>query len=509
MSELSAARRWTALGALTLGLLLISVDATVLGLALPKLTEDLHPSATELLWIGDAYSFVLAGLLVTMGSLGDRIGRKKLLLIGAIGFGLASIPAAFAPTAGVLIAARVLLGVAGATLMPSTLSLIRNIFTDPKERSVAIGIWGASASAGAALGPLVGGLLLDHFWWGSVFLINIPVMLILVVVGAKVLPESRDPHPGPWDLPSVGLSMVGVVGVVYGIKEIAAYGVAEPFAWIVGAVGIVGLVLFVRRQRRLESPLVDIQLFANIRFSGAVLADLLAIVGLTAVAFFLSQFLQLVQGYSALEAGVREMPAVVAAGVGALSAGRLAARTSQRIVVATGLMLIGLGLAGTAWVAVGTPYLLLALLMLAIGLGAGLSTTVTADLILSSVRKEKAGAASAISETAYELGTALGIAILGSILTVVYRAQVVAPVGADASAVRDSIGGAFDAAAKLPATAARMLVASARNAFVEGLQLAAGVGAFLLVGAAIAAWFMLRGRPVEADSAEPVEALPR
>ncbi|WP_279583077.1 MFS transporter [Fodinicola feengrottensis] len=428
---------------------------------------------------------------------------KKLLLIGAVGFGLASIPAAYAPTAGVLIAARVLLGVAGATLMPSTLSLIRNIFTDPKQRSLAIGIWGSAASAGAAVGPLVGGLLLDHFWWGSVFLINIPVMVLLVVIGAKVLPESRDPHPGRWDLPSVGLSMVGVVGVVYAIKEIAAYGPAQPFAWIAGVAGAVALVLFGRRQKQLESPLVDLRLFANARFSGAVLADLLTIVGLTAVAFFVSQFFQLVQGYSPLQAGLREIPAVAAAAVGALCAGRLAAALSPRVVVPAALAMVGLGLAGIVVLTANTPYLQIAVIMVVLGLGAGVSTTVTADLILSSVRKEKAGAASAVSEMAYELGTALGIALLGTILTAVYRAQIVVPAGADPITAGDSVGGALSEAAHLPAAMGAALAASARTAFVSGLQLAAGFGAVLLLVAAVAArWFML-GRPGQESVDEP------
>ncbi|WP_163507643.1 MFS transporter [Fodinicola acaciae] len=496
---MSANRRWIALSTLVLALLLISIDATVLGLALPHLAEDLRPSATQVLWIGDVYGFVLAGLLVTMGSLGDRIGRKKLLMIGAVGFGLASIPAAFAPTAEVLIASRALLGVAGATLMPSTLSLIRNIFTDPKERSVAIGVWSAMASAGAAVGPLVGGLLLDHFWWGSVFLINVPVMVLLVAVGMVVLPESRDPHPGPWDLPSVGLSMVGIIGVVYAIKEIAAYGVAHPLPWLAGVVGAIALYLFARRQNRLHSPLVEIRLFTNPRFSGAVAADLMTIVGLTAVVFFLSQFLQLVQGYSALEAGLRELPAVGGAAVAALAAGWLASRTSARLMVTTGLAMVGAGLAAIVMLERTTPYLPIAVIMVVIGLGAGLSTTVTADLIMSSVRKEKAGAASAISESAYELGSALGIAILGTMLTAFYRAQVVAPPGSDVSAVRDSIGGAVVEAAKLPARLAAGLLESAQTAFVGGLRIAAAAGAVLLVAAAVAAWFTLRRQPAEVD----------
>src|SRR5882757_513294 len=262
--------RWLALAVLVLAVLLVAVDATVLGLATPFLSEDLKPSGTQLLWIGDAYSFVLAGLLVSMGSLGDRIGRKRILLIGATAFGLISVLNAYANSAELMIVARALLGVAGATLMPATLALIRNLFHDPRERSLAIGIWGAAASAGMAVGPIVGGVLLENFWWGSVFLINLPVMAVLVVVGIKLLPESRDPNPGPWDLISVVLSLIGMVAVVYAVKEAAV----EGFRWdiaVSAVVGIAALCWFVRRQLTLKSPLLDMRLFHHRGFSGAVL----------------------------------------------------------------------------------------------------------------------------------------------------------------------------------------------------------------------------------------------
>lgn len=297
--------RWLALSVLVLAVLLVAVDATVLGLATPYISEDLAPSGTQLLWIGDVYSFVIAGLLVSMGSLGDRIGRKRILLIGATAFGAISVLNAYAHTPEVMIFARALLGVAGATLMPATLALIRNLFHDPRERSLAVGIWGAAASAGAAVGPVVGGFLLEHFWWGSVFLINLPVMVVLVVVGVKMLPESRNPNPGPWDLLSVVLSLVGMVGVVYAVKETAAHG----FAWATLAAGLLGaaaLYGFVRRQLTMPVPLLDMRLFRNRGFSGAVLADLLTILGLSGLVFFLSQYLQLVQGRRPFEAGLAE-----------------------------------------------------------------------------------------------------------------------------------------------------------------------------------------------------------
>ncbi|MFG2546270.1 MFS transporter [Streptomyces sp. NPDC048594] len=486
--------RWLALSVLVLAVLLVAVDATVLGLATPYISEDLAPSGTQLLWIGDVYSFVIAGLLVSMGSLGDRIGRKRILLVGATAFGAISVLNAYAHTPELMILARALLGVAGATLMPATLALIRNLFHDPRERSLAVGIWGATASAGTAVGPIVGGFLLEHFWWGSVFLINLPVMAVLVVVGAKLLPESRNPDPGPWDMLSVTLSLVGMVGVVYAVKEAAAHG----FAWATLAAGLLGaaaLYGFVRRQLTMPKPLLDMRLFRSRGFSGAVLADLLTILGLSGLVFFLSQYLQLVQGRRPFEAGLAELPAAVGAVVAGLIAGRAARRFSVRAVVAGGLGAVGLALAALTVIGQDTGYALLGAALLVVGVGAGFSFTVTADVILSSVPKEQAGAASAVSETAYELGAALGIAVLGSIVTGVYR-DFTGPAGTPAAA-HESLGGAVEAAAGLPADTAGALLDSARQAFVDGLTLAAGVGAAVLLAAAVASWFLLRGQRLE------------
>ncbi|UJV44813.1 MFS transporter [Streptomyces sp. AMCC400023] len=486
--------RWLALAVLVLAVLLVAVDATVLGLATPYISEDLKPSGTQLLWIGDIYSFVIAGLLVSAGSLGDRIGRKKLLLIGATAFGAISVLNAYATTPEMLIVARALLGVAGATLMPATLALIRNLFHDPRERSLAIGVWGATASAGTAVGPVVGGFLLEHFWWGSVFLINLPVMAVLVLVGVKLLPESRHPSPGPWDIPSVGLSLVGMIGVVYAVKETAAHGV-DGNALAAGLLGVAGLFFFVRRQLTLPHPLLDMRLFRHRGFSGAVLADLLTILGLSGLVFFLSQFLQLVQDRRPLEAGLAELPAAIGAVAAGLVAGAAARRFSVRSVVAGGLAAIGLALALLTLVDRSTGYPLIGVVLLVVGVGAGFSFTVTADVILSSVPKEQAGSASAVSETAYELGAALGIAVLGSIVTGVYR-DFAAPAGTPDGA-HESLGGAVEAAAGMPPTTAEALLSSARASFVDGLTIAAGAGAAVLLATAVAAWFMLRGQRLE------------
>ncbi|WP_351224099.1 MFS transporter [Streptomyces sp. NPDC002133] len=494
--------RWLALAVLVLAVLLVAVDATVLGLATPFLSEDLKPSGTQLLWIGDVYSFVIAGLLVSMGSLGDRIGRKKLLLSGAVAFGAVSVLNAYATTPETMIAARALLGVAGATLMPSTLALIRNIFHDPRERSLAIGIWGAMASAGAAVGPVVGGFLLEHFWWGSVFLINLPVMAVLVLVGIKLLPESKNPVAGPWDLMSVALSLIGMVGVVYAVKEAASHGPSWEAiaAALIGGAGLYG---FVRRQLTLPAPLLDIRLFRHRGFSGAVLADLLTVLGLSGLVFFLSQFLQLVQGRQPFEAGLAELPAAIGAVATGLVAGAFARRFSVRSVVAGGLAAVGLALAVLTLIGRSTGYPLLGAALLVVGIGAGFSFTVTADVILSSVPKEQAGAASAVSETAYELGAALGIALLGSVVTGVYR-DFATPAGVPsgaASAAHESLGGAVEAATALPQQQGAALVGAAQDAFVDGLRLASGAGAVVLLATAVAAWFLLRGQKL-ADGVE-------
>ncbi|MFF3348552.1 MFS transporter [Streptomyces sp. NPDC002779] len=486
--------RWLALSVLVLAVLLVAVDATVLGLATPYISEDLNPSGTQLLWIGDVYSFVIAGLLVSMGSLGDRIGRKKILLVGATAFGAVSVLNAYATTPELMILARALLGVAGATLMPATLALIRNLFHDPRERSLAVGIWGATASAGTAVGPIVGGFLLEHFWWGSVFLINLPVMAVLVLVGIKMLPESRNPNPGPWDLPSVLLSLVGMVGLVYAVKEAAAHGPALD-SLAVGLLGAAALYGFVRRQLTLPAPLLDMRLFRNRGFSGAVLADLLTILGLSGLVFFLSQYLQLVQGRGPFEAGLAELPAAVGAVAAGLIAGRTARRYSVRAVVSGGLAAVGLALAALTVLDQSTGYPLLGAALLVVGIGAGFSFTVTADVILSSVPKEQAGAASAVSETAYELGAALGIAVLGSIVTGVYR-DFTGPAGTPAGA-HESLGGAVEAAAGMPAESAQSMLDAARQSFVDGLALAAGAGATVLLLASVAAWFMLRHQKLD------------
>ena len=492
-------RRWFALGVLTLAVLLIGVDGTVLALATPFIGQDLGASFTQILWIGDIYSFVLAGLLISMGSLGDRIGHKKLLLCGATAFALVSVVTAYSSSAEMLILTRALLGVAGATLTPATLALIRGLFPDRRERSIAVGIWASAFSAGAAFGPVLGGILLEHFWWGSVFLINVPVMVVLVVGGIVLLPEHRNPEPGPWDLPSVGLSMMGMLGVVYGIKEGTVGASSHDLRADVVAAGVIGtaaLILFVRRQLRLPTPLIDVRLFGNRAFSGVVAANLLSVLGLSGLVFFLSQFFQLVHGYGPLKAGLAEMPAAVTATVFGVLAGVAVRYWSPRAVLTAGLALVGVAMASLTLITPSTPYLPLGMALFLVGIGLGLAFTVASDVILASVPKERAGAAAAVSETAYELGMALGIATLGSIVTGVYRNFVVPPgipaaVAADA---RDSLAAAIQAATQLPPSQGEALLEAAQAAFTSGLAIASGVGSVLMLISAVAVWLLLRQR---------------
>ncbi|MHA6757845.1 MFS transporter [Streptacidiphilus sp. PAMC 29251] len=493
--------RWVALSVLVLAVLLVAVDATVLFLAIPFISRSLDPSATQLLWIGDSYSFVLAGLLVSMGSLSDRIGRKKLLLIGTAAFGAASLLAAYAPGAGWLIAARGLLGVAGATIMPSTLSLIRSLFPDDRERARAIGIWGAAATAGAAVGPLLGGLLLEHFWWGSVFLINLPIVALMLVLGWRLLPESRDPGAGAWDVPSVALSLVGIIGLVYGIKEAAVGNALNPAVLAATVLGVVCLVWFVRRQLRLPVPLLDVRLFSDRRFTAATLGALIALIGLAGVVFFLSQYFQLVRGYSPLQAGLADLPAFAGSVIGGLGAAYLARRCGHRAALAGGLLAMGLGLGALGWVHADTSYTLIAVAFMATGLAEGVVYALSTTMVLGAAPAEKAGAAGAVSETAYELGTALGIALVGSVLAAVYRSGMVLPTGVTgpaAAEAENSLGGAVQVAGTLPSATGDALVRSAQHSFVHGMNLAAVLSGLLLVGAAALVWVLLRRRSVDA-----------
>ncbi|MFD7659203.1 MFS transporter [Actinosynnema sp. NPDC059797] len=476
-----ARRRWAALAVLVGSVLLLAIDGTVLHLAVPSLTRDLAPTSTEILWIGDVYSLALAGLLVTTGTLADRVGRKKVLLAGTAAFGLASLAAASSTSAEMLIAARLLLGVAGATIMPSTLSIIRDLFPDPVERTRAIAIWSAGSGGGLALGPLVGGALLERFWWGSVFLVNVPVVIAFLVAGALLLPESRDPDPGRFDPLSAALSFVAITPLVYAVKHAVGSGLDARTAGA-ALLGLAAGVLFVRRQRRADTPLIDVGLFRNRAFGGAVLANVIAIFALTGLLFFFSQYLQLVRGFGPLRAGLAEMPTTIASMLVIGLVGVAAARLGTGRAVAAGLGVAAVGLFLIAVAEGAENYLWLALALLPVGLGVGLAMTLTVDAVVSAVPRHRAGAASAISETAYELGVALGIAVLGSVVTLAYRAHLDVP-DAARPAVEDSAASALTAL-----DPASDLAAAVREAFTTAMQVTSVLAAVITAAAALVAW---------------------
>src|SRR6266566_4063508 len=485
-------REWIGLAVIALPCFLYSMDLTVLNLAVPRLSEALRPSAAQLLWIIDIYGFLVAGSLITMGTLGDRIGRRRLLLIGAAAFGAASVVAAFSRSAAMLIATRALLGFAGATLAPSTLSLIRNMFLDEHERRVAIGVWVTSYSVGAAIGPLVGGIVLQYFWWGAVFLIGVPVMVLLLVVGPLLLPEFRDPNAGRLDLPSAALSLGAVLAVIYGLKRVAEHGMGWPAVAVILAGFALGVV-FVRRQRRLADPLIDIRLFQSTGFSASLVLYMVA----TLVAFgayvFIAQHLQLVLGLSPFQAGLATVPSMLGFVLGSMLVPLIVRRVQPASVMVAGLLLAAAGYGVLAYGAGSAG--LGALIAGSVIYSVGLSPVVilATDLIVGSAPVEKAGAASAISETSSELGGALGIAILGSIGIAVYRMAMRAavPTGLTpeaAEAARATLGGAV-------AVAKGELLVTARAAFARAFQLVAVISAVLVLGLTPVAGFLLgRGR---------------
>jgi MFS transporter, DHA2 family, multidrug resistance protein len=497
-------REWVGLAVLALPTLLVAMDLTVLHLAVPHLSADLQPSSAELLWIVDIYGFLVAGSLITMGTLGDRIGRRRLLLVGAATFGVASVIAAFANSAGMLIATRALLGVAGATLLPSTLALIRHMFVDPKQRALAIGVWAAVFSAGTAVGPVLGGALLERFWWGSVFLIAVPAMLALLLLGPALLPEYRDPDAGRLDLVSAALSLVGVLAVIYGLKQIAEHGVGALSVLSIAAGLAVGVV-FVLRQRVLADPLIDLRLFGAPAFSASLTAETFALFAWAGTYLFLAQYLQLVKGLSPLEAGVWLLPAAGGSVAGSMLAPLLARRTSPAIVVSAGLVLAAGGFALLTQVDQSADLALLVAGSVVFSLGIVPAVTLGTDLIVGAAPPEQAGAASAISETGSELGLALGVAVIGSIGTAVYRRDLAETMPADvptsiSETARDTLGGAVASADTLPGALGADLVDAARAAFTNGLQIAATCSAAVAIVLAVLAGLLLRPSSRAADT---------
>ncbi|KUG52175.1 MFS transporter [Kocuria rosea subsp. polaris] len=492
----AGAREWAALVVLMLPVLLISVDNTVLNFALPEISRQLRPTGAQLLWMVDAYPLVLAGLLVPMGALGDRVGRRRLLLVGSTGFAAVSAVAAFAPSGEVLVAARAALGLFGSMLMPATLSLLRNMFHDATQRRTAIAVWATGFSAGGVLGPVVGGFLLQHLWWGSVFLLAVPVLLPLLVLAPVLVPESRNPAPGPVDVPSAALIVVAMVALVHGIKDLGAHGPSAGVLAAAVAAAAAGA-LFVRRQLRSPVPMLDLRLFRHAPFAGGLLNNLVASTTFIGFLFFVSQHLQLVEGMPPLQAGLALLPGAAVTIASGLLVVHVVGFVPPALVLGGGLLVMA---SGFLLVLLGdlSGGLVLVVALVVVGLGSGAAQTIAGDLVLTEVPLEQAGAASAISETAYELGAALGVAVLGTAVTATYARRTVLPPGLDpeqAATASETLGGAVVVAAALGPDASGELLASAVAAFEAGVHLSAGIGAALLAATAVAVGVLLRRVP--------------
>jgi MFS transporter, DHA2 family, multidrug resistance protein len=488
-------REWLGLAVLLLPTLVVAVDNTVLSFALPAISRALQPSATELLWIVDVYPLALAGLLVTMGTLGDRIGRRRLLLVGVTGFGAVSAVAAFATDAAQLVAARALLGVFGAMLMPSTLALLRTLFLDRDQRRLALAIWATGFAAGAALGPVLGGLLLEHAWWGSVLLVNTPVMVLLLVVAWVLLPESRTAVAGHLDLLGLLLSLLTMVPFVLAVKTV---GTDLPVALAELTVAVAAGVAFVARARARSranrEPLLDVELFATPLFRVAALANATTMFAFVGLLFLLAQYLQLVAGLSPLHAGLLLVPGSVATMVAGVGAARLARYAPFRLLVPAGLLTAAAGFLLAAEVA-GPAGAVVASVI--IGAGIGLSETLTNDAILASAPADRAGSASAVSETAYEVGAVLGTAVLGSVLGTVYAAAIAVPTSIGpvyAAEARATLGEAVGLADQVGGAEGRALHDAATIAFLHGSAVTSAVAVAVLVIMAATVVFGLRRR---------------
>ena len=498
-------REWLGLGVLALACLLYVMDLTVLHLAVPAISAHLRPTSVELLWIIDVYGFMVAGFLITMGTLGDRIGRRRLLLVGAAAFGGVSILAAFSTSPTMLIASRALLGIAGATIAPSTLSLIFAMFEDPKQRATAIGVWVSAFSAGSAIGPVLGGVLLEHFWWGSVFLLAVPVMAVLLVLGPQVLPEYRAPNAGRLDLIGSAMSLVAVLSLILGLKLTAQDG-PSPLSIAALAIGLVVGAAWVRRQLGASDPMFDLRLFRIPTFSASLVVSLLTVFVAIGYFLFVAQYLQLVLGLSPLAAGLWSLPEAIGFIVASNLGPRIVRRVKPAHLISGGLAVAAVGLVILSQVTTSTSSGLAIVVVASLVVSLGLAPIfgLTTDLIVSTAPPERAGAAAGMSETFFELGGALGLALLGTVGIVIYRSRLPESLPASipaaaAAAARDTLGGARDVAAQLPAAQGEALLNAARVAFVAGMQFAAVISVAVAIAVALFALRFLHTIPATGD----------
>lgn len=489
-------REWIGLAVLALPTLLVSMDMTVMYLAVPAISESLKPGSSELLWITDIYGFLQAGLLITMGTLGDHIGRRKLLLYGGTAFTMASALAAFSTSTEMLIGARALLGIAGATLLPSTLSLIRNMFQDDAERTLSMGIWTTCFSAGTMLGPLVGGLLLNDFWWGSVFLMAVPIMILLLILAPLFLPEYRNQNKEYFDIPGAALLTVATLSVIYGIKQLAEHGITWP-ALLAMLTGIVMGIVFVRRQKTLSHPLIDLSFFQSRVFNTTLSTLMMALFSWAGIYLFVAQYLQLVLDMTPFIAGLWTIPGAAGSIVCCMLAPLAVQYVRRGYLISIGVALMALGIALLMLVDTASLPTLITATVLMAG-GCGLTVMLGSDLLISSAPAEKAGTAAGIYETSTNFGCAIGIAILGSILTYLYQGTMMPaiPEGISqeaAKAASSTLGGALTVAGRLNNETGSTLITTAREALVHAMHLAAGICTVILAITSILAAVMLKG----------------
>jgi EmrB/QacA subfamily drug resistance transporter len=501
-------RRWLILAVLCLSLLIVVVDNTIVNVALPTLSEELGASIADLQWVVDAYTLVFAALLLAFGHAGDRFGRRLMLQAGLVVFAATSVLAAMATTSGQLIAARGLMGIGAAMVFPATLAILVNVFEDTKERAAAIGIWSAMTGVAVALGPVVGGYLLEHFSWGWIFLVNVPIAAVALVAGFLLVPASRDPHAGRLDRFGLLLSAVGIGLVVWSIIEAPHRGWTSAEVVTAGLVGAAMLGGFILWERRVRDPLLDVGLFRNLRFSGGSISVTAAFFALFGFIFLITQYLQLVQGYSPFEAGLRTLPFAIATGVTSPLAIVLMHRIGTTFVVAGGLAVMALGFVLASTLTVETPYAGMTVIsMVTIAIGLGLVSGPATEAILGALPASKAGVGSAVNDTTRELGGVLGVAVVGSVFASVYGAAVasaLAPFGLPAEALdtaRESIAAGLGVASTLPAEAA----SAVQQAFIDGLSagslVAAGVAA---VGALLALVLLPARAGAQRSRQEPV-----
>ena len=501
MSHLSTGRRWLALGVLCLSLLLSVVDNTIVNVALPTLNKELGAGTTELQWIVDAYTLVFSALLLTMGHVGDRFGRRRALQLGLLLFAITSGLAAISTTSGQLIGARALMGIGAALIFPATLAILVNVFTDPKERAAAIGIWTAMVGVAVAIGPITGGLLLEHFSWGSIFIVNIPVALIAIVLGAFLLPESRDPKVGRFDFRGLLLSAAGVGLIIWAIIEAPTWGWTSPaiLAGLVG--GLALLVIFALVERSLAHPMLDVRLFTNARFTAASLSVTTAFFALFGFIFLITQFLQLVQGYTPLQAGIRTLPFAIATGIMSPLAIVLMHKFGSKAIVTLGLLVMGAGFLIAAMTKADSPYFGTVIIsMVTIAAGLGLATSPATESIMGALPPEQAGAGAAVNDTTREFGGTLGVAVVGSVFLSVYGSKVIEgyrSLGLPEQyepVVRESMGGGLAVASQLPEGPAAQLAEFVKSAFIDGLARGSIVSAVVVVVGALVALKFLPAR---------------